>query len=224
MKKQLLAAALALAGLLTVMVPAQSQVAGTTTLSVAAFDLTEVAQGWSVKKSIMGKTVYNDAGEKVGRVEDLIINPAKNISFVIIGAGGFLGMGRHDVAIPVAQIVNQNGKIVLPGATKAAVQAMPKFDYASTSTTQAQFVAKADKELLAAQTNIADIERKAAVATGEAKTKMDEQIVILKQELKVAQDKLASLKAAGAEKWKEFEVDVSKAIDRMRAAIHKASS
>lgn len=224
MKTQLLAAGLALAGILTVMTPAQSQVAGTTTLSVATFDVTEVAQGWSVKKSILGKTVYNDAGEKVGKVDDLIINPAKNVSFVIIGAGGFLGMGRHDVAIPIAQIVNKDGKIVLPGATKDAVKAMPKFDYASTSITREQFVAKADKDLLAAQSKIADLERKAAAASGEAKTKLDQQLVSLKQELKVASDKLAALKAASVEKWKEFEVDVSKAMERVRASITKATS
>jgi hypothetical protein len=154
----------------------------------------------------------------------LIISPSKNVSFVIIGAGGFLGMGRHDVAIPVAQILNKEGKIVLPGATKEAVKAMPKFEYATTSTTRDQFIAKADKELGAAQTKIADLERKAAAATGEAKIKLDQQLVSLKQELKVASDKLAALKATSVEKWKEFEVDVSKAMERVRASIAKAAS
>jgi hypothetical protein len=48
----------------------------------------------------------------------------------IVGAGGFVGVGRHDVAIPVAQITEQDGKLVLAGATKDAIKALPKFDYA----------------------------------------------------------------------------------------------
>jgi hypothetical protein len=52
------------------------------------------------------------------------------VSFVIIGAGGFVGVGRHDVAIPVNQLKQENGKIVLPGATKEAIKALPKFEYA----------------------------------------------------------------------------------------------
>ena len=59
--------------------------------------------GWSVKKTLMGKTIYNDVGQKIGTVEDLIVSPERNVSYVIVGAGGLVGVGRHDVAIPVAQ-------------------------------------------------------------------------------------------------------------------------
>jgi sporulation protein YlmC with PRC-barrel domain len=86
--------------------------------------------GWSVKKTLMGKTIYNDAGVKVGKVEDLIISPDKNVSYLIVGAGGFVGIGRHDVAIPVSQIQDKAGKLVLPGATKDTIKGMPEFAYA----------------------------------------------------------------------------------------------
>jgi len=52
------------------------------------------------------------------------------VSYAIIGAGGFLGVGRHDVAIPVSQLKEEGGKFILAGATKEAVKAMPEFDYA----------------------------------------------------------------------------------------------
>jgi len=53
------------------------------------------------------------------------------VSFAIIGAGGFVGVGRHDVLIPITQLKQQeDGKIVLPGATKEAIKALPKFEYA----------------------------------------------------------------------------------------------
>jgi hypothetical protein len=47
------------------------------------------------------------------------------LSFVIVGAGGFVGVGKHDVAIPV----QQDGKFVLSGATKEAIKTLPKFEY-----------------------------------------------------------------------------------------------
>jgi hypothetical protein len=52
------------------------------------------------------------------------------VSFVIIGAGGFVGLKRHEVAIPVEQLSERNAVIVLPGATKAAIKALPSFEYA----------------------------------------------------------------------------------------------
>ena len=109
---------------------AMAQVAGSTRLGVSVEEVKIVASGWSSKKQILGKTVFNENNEKVGRIDDLIVAPTGELSFVIIGAGGFAGVGRHDVAIPVQQIQLQDGKFVLPGATKAAVKALPKFEYA----------------------------------------------------------------------------------------------
>ncbi len=103
---------------------------GSTRLGVSMEEIKIVASGWSAKKQILGKTVFNENNEKVGKIDDLIVAPTGELSFVIIGAGGFAGVGRHDVAIPVQQIQLQDGKFVLPGATKAAVKALPKFEYA----------------------------------------------------------------------------------------------
>jgi sporulation protein YlmC with PRC-barrel domain len=115
------------------LVPAQysgAQTAGSTRLGVAVEELKVVAVGWSVKKQILGKTVYNENKQKVGRIDDLIVAPDSAVSFAIIGAGGFVGVGRHDVAIPVQQIKLQDDKFILPGATKEAIKTLPKFEYA----------------------------------------------------------------------------------------------
>jgi len=109
---------------------AQAQVAGTTTIGIAVADIQVVALGWSAKKQIIGHVVYNDAGDKVGRIDDLIVAPDSSVSFAIVGAGGFVGLRRHHVAIPVTQLSLRGGEFRLPGATKEAVKAMPAFDYA----------------------------------------------------------------------------------------------
>jgi hypothetical protein len=116
---------------LAIAAPVFAQVAGTTTIGVQVAELSEVALGWSAKKQILGHVVYNETGEKVGRVDDLIIAPDKSISFAIVGAGGFVGLARHDVAIPVNQFHERDGKLVLEGATKEAIKALPKFEYST---------------------------------------------------------------------------------------------
>ncbi|MGA7952790.1 MAG: PRC-barrel domain-containing protein [Gloeobacterales cyanobacterium] len=127
MKKHLLAATLLS---FAVIGPAFAQTAGKSTLGVSVTLLDQVYTGWSVQKEILGKEVTNDKGEKVGKIEDLIITPKDTVSYAIVGAGGFLGVGRNDVAIPVSQFKIEKGKILLPEATKAAIKAMPTFDYA----------------------------------------------------------------------------------------------
>ena len=99
-------------------------------IGVSADELVTVAKGWSAKNQIMGKDVYNDKSEKVGVVDDLIITPDKAVSYAIIGTGGFIGMDKHDVAIPVNQLKMEGGTITLPGATQEAVKAMHTFQYA----------------------------------------------------------------------------------------------
>jgi hypothetical protein len=107
-----------------------AQVAGSSRIGVAVEEMRAVAVGWSAKKQILRQSVYNEKQQKVGIIDDLIIAPDIAVSFVIIGAGGFVGVGRHDVAIPVSQLKQQDGKFVLAGATKEAIKALPKFEYA----------------------------------------------------------------------------------------------
>jgi uncharacterized protein YrrD len=96
----------------------------------ASPELRDVTNGWSVKRSILGQPVYNDKDERVGSVGDIIVTPDKAISYAIVNAGGFLGLTKHNVAIPVSQFKSVDNKLVLPGATKDALKASPEFQYA----------------------------------------------------------------------------------------------
>ena len=107
-----------------------AQVAGSTPLGVTVTELQAVVKGWSVKRTVLGQAVYNEKDEKVGSVDDIIITPDKAVSYAIVGTGGFLGLAKHDVAIPVSQLKLVDKKLVLPGATKEALKAIPEFQYA----------------------------------------------------------------------------------------------
>jgi sporulation protein YlmC with PRC-barrel domain len=107
-----------------------AQTAGRTTLGIGTVELDDVIKGWSVHKTLLGKHVYNDKNEQVGKIEDIIISPSRKESYAIVSAGGFLGIGSHDVAIPAVQFQMSGDKILLPGATKELIKAMPAFHYA----------------------------------------------------------------------------------------------
>ncbi|MEM5425329.1 MULTISPECIES: PRC-barrel domain-containing protein [Paraburkholderia] len=109
---------------------ANAQIAGAQPLSVSVEQSQALLEGWSVKKSVLGKSVYNDDNVKIGTVRDLIVAPDGSVSAAIVSAGGFLGVGSHDVAVPIASLDVRQGNLYLPGATKEALKATPAFQYA----------------------------------------------------------------------------------------------
>jgi sporulation protein YlmC with PRC-barrel domain len=224
MKGRLLIATLVTIGASGAVGPASAQVAGSTTLGISVVEATRLALGWSVKKSILGKLVYNEAGDKVGKVEDMIIAPDKNVSYLIIGAGGFIGINRHDVAIPVAALQDKGGKLILPGATKDIVKSMPRFEYASDTTQRDQFVANAEEDMAKAKTKVADLKKRAATATTDMKAKFDKQAEGLNSDLKAAEGKLAEMNRAAARRWRDFEGDVNAAMARLRKSLETSST
>ena len=58
---------------------------------------------WRTSK-VVGLSVYNDNNEKIGSVNDLLMDKSGNIKAAVIGVGGFLGMGEHLVAVSFDKI------------------------------------------------------------------------------------------------------------------------
>lgn len=226
MKKRLILATLTLAGALVGGVNvAYAQVAGaTTTIGVSVSESTQVALGWSVKKTLMGKTIYNDLGTKVGKVEDLIISPERNVSYVIVGAGGFVGIGRHDVAVPVSQIQNRSGRLVMAGATKDTIKALPTFDYANDTARRDEFIAAAERDITNAKAKVSDLDKAAGTAATDMKAKIDTQTTTLKADMKTAESKLGEMKMATVKRRREFEAGVNAATARLRKTTDKTLS
>ncbi len=199
-----------------------AQIAGTsTTVGVSIVESTQVASGWSVKKTILGKMVYTDTGVKIGKVEDLIIEKDRQVSYVIIGAGGFVGIGTHNVAIPVSQIEDRRGKLVMPGATRDIVKALPRFDYADDNARRDEFIAKTQAELKNAGAEIAMMKSQAVTGTNEAKAEFALKINTSEKALEDTEDKLNEMKHAAANRWTEFEANVKDANERLKKSLAK---
>jgi sporulation protein YlmC with PRC-barrel domain len=73
---------------------------------------------WRASK-VVGLTVYNDKNESVGSINDLLTDKTGNIKTVIIGVGGFLGVGEHLVAVPFDKVKFVNEPVVYTGVAGA---------------------------------------------------------------------------------------------------------
>jgi sporulation protein YlmC with PRC-barrel domain len=58
---------------------------------------------WRASK-IVGLSVYNDNNESLGTINDVLVDRSGNTKAVVLGVGGFLGVGEHLVAVPFEKI------------------------------------------------------------------------------------------------------------------------
>jgi sporulation protein YlmC with PRC-barrel domain len=58
---------------------------------------------WRASK-LMGLNVYNENNEKLGDINELLVDKSGKINAVVIGIGGFLGMGEHDIAVSMDKL------------------------------------------------------------------------------------------------------------------------
>jgi sporulation protein YlmC with PRC-barrel domain len=58
---------------------------------------------WRASK-LVGLNVYNEASEKIGDINEVILDKSGKTSKVILGVGGFLGMGEYNVAVPFEKL------------------------------------------------------------------------------------------------------------------------
>jgi hypothetical protein len=90
-------------------------------------EATEVARGYRAD-ALKIKPVVNDKNETIGRISDFIFGKDGNI-YVVLAVGDFTGVGGHVVAVPFRsfKLDNPSGDIVLPGASRAALEKLPVF-------------------------------------------------------------------------------------------------
>jgi hypothetical protein len=98
------------------------------TVSLMKVDPQSVATGYRSSK-IVGATVVNENNETVGTIDDLIVTSSEKVPYAVLSVGGFLGMGTKYVVLPFGSLQMKDKQIVLPGASKDALKALPEFKY-----------------------------------------------------------------------------------------------
>ena len=96
-------------------------------VALTPMETKEVARGYRAE-ALKIKPVVNDKNETIGRISDFIFGKDGNI-YVVLAVGDFTVVGGHLVAIPFRSLKldDPNGDIVLPGASRAALEKLPVF-------------------------------------------------------------------------------------------------
>lgn len=85
----------------------------------------------------IGTKVTNDANENIGDVNELILNKDGRVIAVVVGVGGFLGMGEHNVALDFKSTMIQvdgSNTVVKVNATKDQLKAAPQWKWDGSTT------------------------------------------------------------------------------------------
>ena len=103
------------------------------------------AQGdmWRASK-LIGLNVYNDQNEKLGDISEVLLDKSGKVDGIVIGVGGFLGMGKHDILVQMDKLkfVDEPVKTSAttstgsPGTTGSAARPAPSPTSASTTSTK----------------------------------------------------------------------------------------
>ncbi len=86
----------------------------------------------TMSSKLMGMDVYNNQNEKLGEVDDLVIDNGKTVSGLVVGVGGFLGMGESYVVLDPATVVlnMKDGEMrAYIDTNKDTLKNAPKFQY-----------------------------------------------------------------------------------------------
>ena len=98
--------------------------------SIAVQRMATVQSGTGFRASkLVGSDVYDNSGSKIGAIDDIVLESPDAGAFAILSVGGFLGMGKHLVAVPFNDLRIDRKQIVLQ-TDKTQLKAMPEFNYA----------------------------------------------------------------------------------------------
>jgi sporulation protein YlmC with PRC-barrel domain len=76
--------------------------------------------------------VYDNQENKIGDVNDILLDTDGRVSAVIVGVGGFLGLGQKDVAVPfnALKVAEKDGdRYLVMNTTKEALQSAPGYTF-----------------------------------------------------------------------------------------------
>ncbi|MEO6945784.1 MAG: PRC-barrel domain-containing protein [Nitrobacter sp.] len=77
---------------------------------------------WRASK-VIGLSVYNDSNDKLGSISELLFDKSGNIKAAVIGVGGFLGVGQHDVVVDFSKLKFVDTPV--PSSTSASTSTAP---------------------------------------------------------------------------------------------------
>ena len=140
-----LAASAMLASVAFAQTPSANTDRATTAAPAAASDTSSFKGNWRTSK-LVGLNVYNDSNESLGSINDLLADKNGDIKAVVIGVGGFLGVGEHLVAVPMDKVKFVDEPIAYTGTASAPATGGARPSTSTTTTGAATAPAPAVKK------------------------------------------------------------------------------
>jgi hypothetical protein len=100
---------------------------GQSSSQVEEHTLVPTSYGRSDGLAVVGRLLYGPDDKRIGKVEDVIlVNSREQNVALLIGVGGFLGLGGHDVVVPLDQVrVAEGNRLTTSIPTITVVSARP---------------------------------------------------------------------------------------------------
>jgi sporulation protein YlmC with PRC-barrel domain len=193
---------------------------------------------------LIGVAVVNQQNEKIGTLDDLLIEKENQVALAVISVGGFLGVGDKLVAVPYQdlQIVETDGDPqVVAAMTKEDLEALPSFQYElvepavgdlGTTTTGSTTGTTVDTttttgggtttDVDATQSAAVDFEAEKQTYTGEYATKIDEYEGQVRDYSGEMDDKIDSAWAEVKNQWSALQAATEETWEDTKLAFERA--
>jgi putative membrane protein len=84
--------------------------------------------GEMTANDLIGQKVVNKKGDKVGKIDDIVLNSSDKAVLAVISVGGFLGIGDKLVAVPFDQLqLDKDKAILMSSTTEEQLKTMPEY-------------------------------------------------------------------------------------------------
>ena len=85
-------------------------------------------------RKLIGRNIQNAQNETIGEIKSVFIGKDGKVDSVMVGVGGFLGVGEREVRLAWSELnVSQNGEKVTVNMTKDQLKAKPEYKYGDPS-------------------------------------------------------------------------------------------
>ncbi len=184
-------------------------------LPAGVFIKAQTSDEYLAKDHLVGTKVHGPDGKIIGDIEDLIISDGNQVTGIVMGTGGFFGMGEKKVGVHLSALKfdDSSGALVvsLPEANEANIAAVEGFQRSQPK-----------KSLLErAKEKARELTDKTAATTKDAVDKAKPALESAKQKATEAYEKAKEAAAPAIEKAKEA---VGTAVDAAKEAAKPADA
>ena len=80
-----------------------------------------------IASQLVGKSIFNDKGEEVGTIAEVLVDPDGGTPSLLISVGHFLDIGEKTVIVSIDKVRLQSGRPTMDDAMTQRLTGMPNY-------------------------------------------------------------------------------------------------